>query len=474
MLCALHRDRTQHLPSDRIELYEAGCYMLLERLDPERHIKLQDYPKLTYRQKRNLLQDLAYWMLVNEWTEVSKQRAIDRLSRRIRQLDGIPETTVGFDVYRLFSERSGIIREPSGESMVFAHRTFQEFLAAQAALDEDDLGVLVNHGHDDLWREVIILAAGLARLHERTELLEGLVARGYKEKKHRYRLHLLATACLETSIEVPSETKTKINTHLKKLVPPKNIDEARELASAGDLALPYLDAQPDQLEEVAAACVRTLVLIGGEAALAKLGRYASDTRERILLELLEGQSYFPDQAEYSDQVLSGIRKVRLKNVTDLRGIENLQNLVELDLSDSRISDLSPLSQLGALEALNLKNCHHVVHIAPLSSLGELRQLWLSGCQQIADISPLAGLEKLGELRLNDCASLSDLLPLSKLSNLQRLDIRGCPRITGLSALQSLPLLFEVWLDGIPQQQILQISSQTLNRWKSWRHLSEDF
>ena len=38
MLCALHRERGRQLPYDRIELYEAGCEMLLERRDMERQM----------------------------------------------------------------------------------------------------------------------------------------------------------------------------------------------------------------------------------------------------------------------------------------------------------------------------------------------------------------------------------------------------------------------------------------------------
>ncbi len=48
MLCALNRDRRQQLPSDRIELYEACCKMLLEWLDKERRIELADYPCAGY------------------------------------------------------------------------------------------------------------------------------------------------------------------------------------------------------------------------------------------------------------------------------------------------------------------------------------------------------------------------------------------------------------------------------------------
>src|SRR5437016_12069120 len=70
MLCALNHYRRQQLPEDRIELYEACCSLLIERRDKERRIELsEDYPALKYRQKRLFLEDLAYWMIKNDWSE---------------------------------------------------------------------------------------------------------------------------------------------------------------------------------------------------------------------------------------------------------------------------------------------------------------------------------------------------------------------------------------------------------------------
>lgn len=100
MLCALHRDRQRRLPSDRIELYEAGCSMLLERRDIERYIELRDYPPLSYRQKRILLQDLAYWLMANDWQTVTRQRAIERLDRRRTNMQGTPRDAQAADILR--------------------------------------------------------------------------------------------------------------------------------------------------------------------------------------------------------------------------------------------------------------------------------------------------------------------------------------------------------------------------------------
>jgi hypothetical protein len=91
--------------------------------------------------------------------------------------------------------------------------------------------------------------------------------RGEREGWRRHQLHLLAVACLETALELGSEVKAEVQKRLAALVPPKSMREAKALASAGELAVPYLIRKTQHRANVTAACVRTLALIGGEAAL---------------------------------------------------------------------------------------------------------------------------------------------------------------------------------------------------------------
>jgi hypothetical protein len=73
----------------------------------------------------------------------------------------------------------------------FTHRTFQEFLAAKAVVDADDIPLLVQHTHDDQWREVVLLTIGLASRTVR----ENLVELGRDEKTSSFTL-ILAGCCL--------------------------------------------------------------------------------------------------------------------------------------------------------------------------------------------------------------------------------------------------------------------------------------
>jgi len=242
MLCALNRERGQQMPKDRIELYEACCSLLLERRDQKRNVDLTDYPalQLHYRQKRRFLEDLAYWMIKNGWSELSRQLVDERFARKLTEMQGVPQDVSGVAIRRLFVERTGIIREPVVGQIDFVHRTFQEFLAAQVASDEMDIGVLVANAHNDQWREVIILACGLASVPMRETLIRDLINAGDRKKKYRQRLHLLSVSCLDTSIDLGQKVKAEVEKRLGNLVPPKNMTDAISLAAARELAVKYL------------------------------------------------------------------------------------------------------------------------------------------------------------------------------------------------------------------------------------------
>jgi predicted NACHT family NTPase len=203
MLCALNRERHQQLPSNRVALYEASCELLIERRDRERRISLADYPAavLSYEQKSLLLSDLAYWLVRNGQTEASIEIVDERLTRRLGGMVGAPRDLRGADARLLFIERSGILREPVKGAIDFTHRTLQEFLAAKAVVDENDIPLLVQHAHDDQWREVVLLTVGLASRTVRENLVERLLKRAETRKLSRSRLYLLAAACTQTARE---------------------------------------------------------------------------------------------------------------------------------------------------------------------------------------------------------------------------------------------------------------------------------
>lgn len=430
MLCALNRDRRHQLPSDRIELYQNGCAMLLDRRDLERRIDLSSYPQLTYRQKRILLEDIAYWMIKNGWSEAPRSKVEERLTRMLTKMEGFPKEVTSARVYEFFVERSGIVREPMIGQLDFAHKTLQEFLAAQAALDEGDIGLLVKNAHDAQWREVVVLASGLASEKVCNELIKSLVVRGDMEPDNREVLHLLAIACLENVVTRDEETRDQVRDRMKRLIPPKNMQAAESLVAAGELAVPYLTAKQEFSEEIAAACVRALVLIGSDTALEELKGFTTDQRKSVVKNLVQGWGTFNPE-EYSRGIIGPIvnndpdHRLTLLRLSSLRGFEILQNLSKLEIQDcSSIKELNPLSGLSNLVELSLRRCTELRTLDPLAYLANLRKLVLGDCRRISSIEPIKGIKNLEELQLSGLVQVADPSPLAELGSLRKLSIDG--------------------------------------------------
>lgn len=470
MICALYRDHHRRLPSDRIDLYEACCKALLERRDKERSIQLADYPNLSYGQKRALLEDLAYWLLLNGWSVITKEKAEDHLAKKVASMRGLRRATTARDVLRLFIDRSGLMREPQSGEVGFTHLTFQEFLAARSAIDKGDTGVLISNSHKNQWREVIILATGSAIQAVREEIIQGLIRRGDEENDHRRRLFLLAVSCLETSVVLATEVEQEVERRLTQLVPPRNMWEAKELASAGEIVIPYLDYSGVGDRTIAAACIRTLAHIGTEGALSMLERYGVDESESVLSELLRAWYQF-DDAEFARRVfpwttlpramVNRIPIDRIQYITSLVSLDlsasnnregrmnldalaNLVNLTSLSLASvTQVDDIKPLAALHSLTSLDLSSCVRIKDLSPLASLRELTHLNLSGCSTLQDLSVLTKLTPLSSLDISFCREVVDLGPIGSLSGLTTLNIRGCAKVADVSALRNLTHLSSV-------------------------------
>lgn len=423
MLCALHRDRMQHLPSDRIELYDAGCAMLLERRDVERRIELKGYPRLAYRQKRVILQDLAYWMIKNGWSEIEIAKVVDRISKQIENMEGLSASVVGKDVYRLLIHRSGLVREPILGKFDFTHRSFQEYLAAKAALDQSDISTLLQNAENDLWREVIVLAVGSAGEKVCQEIINGLIDKGDANPKIKHKLHLLANACIEIALELPPDVRAKMQLKIKQILPPKNLDDAQALVAAGDLVIPHLtklDARVQTNDLSIEACVYVLTNIKKKEALEILQSYSNQANPIVIERLIQGWLSY-DEEEYFEKIIHHLISKRssleLQKIRSLRGFQ----------------------RFGSLEGLTIDDCHEITDLSPIAFMQGLRELNLRECTQIKDLSFLSPLNKLHSLVLSDFENVMDLKPLAKLTSLRFVSLRNFPKVADLSPLDCLDL-----------------------------------
>jgi hypothetical protein len=481
LICALNLDRRMQLPQDRMELYAVALDMLLERRDSERQIPMAGV-SLSKTDKTSLLEDLAYWLIRNGQSDATKDRMVERLTHRLRSMPRIQGDPPA--VLDGLLERSGLIREPVADRIDFVHRTFEEYLAAHAAVNEDQIGELVRNAHDDQWREVVVMAAGHAQPRQRDELLRGLLTRSSDEPKNRQVLQTLAVACLETSPQLDPALYDQIQDVAESLMPPRTFRQAEILARIGEPLLDLLAERPPRGARQAAATIRAASLVGGDAALRVIATCSRVAGRSVRDEVGRAWPLF-DAKEYAETVLSdsihgemvqiddpalltalrGIHVLRWLSIRfpaghgDLTVIRDLPRLQGLNvIEDIKLCNLGPLTGHPRLEQILLQN-HCPLDLSPLASIPQLRALQfrpakvtglkaLDACtnlDEIALISPplvpslgqfipqraLKSLQVIG----SDLENLSPLFGIPQLGELSKLRLMGCPSLHSIEGIE---------------------------------------
>ncbi|MBB5121576.1 serine protease [Streptomyces eurocidicus] len=303
LICALNRSRRGYLPHGRMELYRAALELLLIRRDRERDIVVGlEGPELEQAQTA-LLQKIAYWLIRNGRSELEWDRAVEILERALPAMPAVAARGSAEEILRHLVLRSGLLRQPTSETLDFIHRTFQDYLGAQAAVDDWDFDLLVNHAHDDQWEDVLRMAVGHAAPRVRAELLRKLLERGEREEADRYRLHLLAAACLEQATEVDAEIRTRVEKAAAELVPPRDQEAAKALATAGQVVLDLLPG-PEGLDDVVAhAVVVAATTVADDRAIPLLARYATHPSLRVRAQLVWSWDRFETE-HYAEAVIA--------------------------------------------------------------------------------------------------------------------------------------------------------------------------
>ncbi|MGH3899863.1 MAG: NACHT domain-containing protein [Pseudonocardiaceae bacterium] len=477
MLCALNLDRRQQLPPDRMALYRDALALLLERRDAEREVPASRAVVLDAGSKLAILQHVAWRLSLAGRAELPRDDVLDMVVRAVARMPNVEYSAQ--DVLQHLLDRSGVIREPVLGRVDFVHRTFQEYLAAKEAVEDQAVDALVTRAHLDQWWETTVMAVGHATPERRAVLLSGVLDRADTEPKHCRRLRLLAAACLDTAQVVDSEVTSRVEAAVDELVPPRGQNETRSLALAGGRVLPRLPSTLDGLSDAsAAASVKTAALVGGPEALRLLARWAPDPRGAVQRALAEVWGYF-EPADYAKAVLQdapldhGIISVTLvEHIAHLRTLHSLQsarlNLSDLDKFDNlaflrdappatawiqvRVRepvDLSPLANFLALEIVNVSGGWVGAGLEVLATLPKLRALLIEPPAGGQDLSFLANHPTLTDVLLSGCTELSDLSALVSVSRLRYVSFRHAKRLRHLGALTELSDLTSLYIEGAP-------------------------
>ncbi|MEU1815452.1 NACHT domain-containing protein [Streptomyces roseifaciens] len=427
LICALNRSRKGYLPHGRMELYRAALELLLVRRDRERGVVVgEDGPELEHAQQVALLQKIAYWLIRNGRTVIEWHKAVEILDRALPAMPSVAARGSAEDILRHLVLRSGLLRRPTNETLDFIHRTFQDYLGAQAAVDDWDFDVLVHHAHDDQWEDVLRMAVGHAPPRARAELLRLLLERGDKEPAHRARLHLLAAACLEHATEVDWEVRARVEKAAAELVPPRDLEAAKSLAAAGRVVLDLLPGPEGLTNDVAHAVVVAATTVADEKAVPLLSRYVDHPSRRVRAQLAWAWDRFETEA-YAERVIG-----------QLTYEDELDFVVKTP-----------------------------EHLAVLKRLGGRPRVQLRGPQSVADVSDLPT-RVLSDVTVQDHSDGVDLRTLRQCGPLQALRVVNTPRVEGLDeldgqGLEALHLWLRDWPDGLGTlERMTQLRRLTLH------------
>ncbi|MGW3571537.1 NACHT domain-containing protein [Streptomyces sp. NPDC000941] len=434
LICALHRARRGYLPPGRKALYDAALSMLLARRDTERHIYAPGDVQLDEEPQVQLLQRLAYYLIRNGEAELDRDQAVRIIDDA---LPSVPAAAALGDAPRILSHlllRSGLLREPSVGTIDFVHRTFQDFLGAKAAVEEEDFGLLVQRATDAQWEDVIRMAVAHARPRERAKILTKLLSRAQKNPDSDLRIYLLALACLEHAPDLDPKVRNEV-THLAVgLIPPDTPRLARGIATVGPLVLELLPPPAELTDVQAYHCVITASYIATDAAIPYLSQFADHPALPVRSQLTASWGRF-DTERYFTEVIARL------DPDDLYFVAETQE--HLGLLDS----------MGGVTKLQLRGNFSEDELRTSRSLAQVTHLRLDRNEALTDLGALSHLSGLHTLVLTSCSRAQDLTPLSALS-LQSLDF--APRVGILEN------IYPSGLDTLTTLRHLKINLPALN------------
>ena len=156
LICLLY-ERDLRLPDRRVELYQRCADELLEKIDFEKGLDV--LARFPAEKKRKALQELAYHFHDKRMPMFKRKDLLDAMGTTMVALGY--EASLKDDFLQELMERSGLIRQQSKTSYIFAHFTFQEFFTAEYIYGEGHGDRLLSCLGEPWWREVILLYVGL-------------------------------------------------------------------------------------------------------------------------------------------------------------------------------------------------------------------------------------------------------------------------------------------------------------------------
>ncbi|MFD7981112.1 NACHT domain-containing protein [Streptomyces sp. NPDC059071] len=422
VICALHRLREGFLPETRWELYDSALTMLLGTRDERRRVDAPDGIRMSVEEHQQLLQRLAAWLVRGGQTEFTREQALQRVERTLPGMPRVQAQGTPAEVLTHLINRSGLLQERTDDVFQFAHRTFQDFLAAKEFVEDDCLPELLRHAYDQQWHDVLLLAAGHCKRRDLPVLVEGLLKAGSGTRRQDLKttLYVMAALCAQHAAWLDEGLRRRVEKAVRSVIPPRNPLQTTQLARLGGSVLPLLPAPEDVPKDVVGHVVELIAAVGGAEALP----YARSFSEAGLGHHF-GASWaaFPAEA-FAHQVLahlSGPEVVVVPTSRHLKLLDRLPSLTSVILAGgftveeiTRHLGSRPLSYLAwipdhtgfaVLESLDTSQLTIIMlvrpfsgtDLGPLARLPALRHVSLVNLEpdgRPLDLTPLHGLADL--------------------------------------------------------------------------------
>jgi HEAT repeat protein len=252
MVALIHRD-PDPLPTRRDELYDRAVNTLLKSWDRGKWEKTygETYGEFKYLDRdydlRRVISQLAYWIhtqyetqTTESGTVIEEGELLTQLSRIIRQEysqvkpDHAKQEAGRFMAF--IRDRTGLLNEYGRGRYAFVHKTFQEYLTAEAILNQaeyEDNSELIyeaiqNHLHNSHWREVLLLLVGQLQGEEAAKAIEVVLRRNSPYEQWLHRDLLFAGHCLtEDPEKLATAAPGSVSEILQRLVTLETDDEKR-------------------------------------------------------------------------------------------------------------------------------------------------------------------------------------------------------------------------------------------------------
>lgn len=437
VVCALHVDMRQTMPNRRKEIYEAAISMLLSRRDEKRDVASSD-ATLGLAEKQVLLRDMAFWLTVNDRSEMARRDAEHLVSRALAFFRHEARLVAPEAALKDLVLRSGLIRFPTDDTVEFAHRTFQEFLAAAEIVEGVNIPMLRDRILDAEWQQVIAWASAFMNREQASDFFAFLASEIEKSTDGaRQRLVLLALACAEVALHLDSNLRALIEQHGRALVPPASMDAVAALSGIGTAAVPLIASALPRSEEWQVATdpsvdfsLQALIRIGGQDALAVLAGLPLAIKATAQRRLADGWAYFEPQG-YAQSVLADVPLRYDKTRIVVRDAIRAQQTVHLSEAFETSADLSandadPL-QGPTFATLRLRADFDVIDIGLISGIKHVGRLVIQDAVGLAgDLHATPTLQGVFALRVESFTEPCevDMASIAKLPGLRRLELVG--------------------------------------------------